>query len=353
MKRMLVAVFVLAVCLFVLSVHVWAQAPAGCIMQIQFCGLCGDPPIPGATCFVEITYISICIVPSPACAPAAAHEEACTTGCNSARSAQTSTPVAGRPINLGTGNTYIGQSDLKIPGLGGGLRLVRTWNSKWPSGESAFQVGMFGPNWRSTYEERVFLGSDNYMKYSRSDGSFWSFGYAGPRWILAAPSSGSPTGTTTIGMVQSPTTWTITLADGEQRVFNNASGSLTAIIDRNGNTTQLSYDSLNRLVTVTDAAARHLTFTYQSSSSHLVTGVSSDVGLSVGYAYDAQSRLSQVTNQDLTTETFTYNSQSLITAVTDSNGKVLESHTYDSNARGLTSSRALGVEAITLSYPNP
>lgn len=352
MKRMLVVMFVLSVCLFVLGMHVQAQAPPGCVLQIQFCALCGDPPIPGADCFVEITYISICIVPSPACAPAAAPEEAC-TDCSKARAAQTGTPVTSRPVNLATGNTYIRETDLKIPGLGGGLTLVRTWNSKWPSTQSAFQIGMFGPNWRSTYEERVFLGTDNYMKYSRSDGSFWSFGYAGPIWVLAAPSTGSPTGTSFIGMVQAPTTWTITLSNGEQRIFNNASGSLTAIIDRNGNTTQLTYDALNRLVTVTDPASRHLTFTYQNSSSRLVTGVSSDVGVSVSYAYDAQSRLSLVTNQDLSTETFTYNAQSQITSVTDSNGKVLESHTYDSGARGLTSSRALGVEAVTLSYPNP
>jgi YD repeat-containing protein len=128
---------------------------------------------------------------------------------------------------------------------------------------------------------------------------------------------------------------------------------LTTIIDRNGNTTTLTNDSANRLATVTDPASRHLYFTYGSPSSHLVTGVSSDVGISLSYAYDAQGRLSQVTNPDLSTLTFAYDSQSLITSVTDSNGKVLESHTYDSSGRGLTSSRAAGVESVTLSYPNP
>jgi YD repeat-containing protein len=126
---------------------------------------------------------------------------------------------------------------------------------------------------------------------------------------------------------------------------------LTTIIDRNGNATTLTYDSANRLATVTDPASRHLNFTYGSTSSHLVTGVSSDVGLSLSYSYDTQNRLSQVTNPDLTTVTFAYDGQSRITSVTDSNSKVLESHTYDSSGRGLTSSRAAGVDAVTITYP--
>ena len=60
---------------------------------------------------------------------------------------------SGKPINLTNGNTYIQQNDLRIPGLGGGLALERTWNSIWPTALSPFQVGMFGANWRSTFEE--------------------------------------------------------------------------------------------------------------------------------------------------------------------------------------------------------
>ena len=40
--------------------------------------------------------------------------------------------TCGLPINLRTGNTYIGQQDYSLPGLSGGLGLTRTWNSMWP-----------------------------------------------------------------------------------------------------------------------------------------------------------------------------------------------------------------------------
>jgi YD repeat-containing protein len=247
---------------------------------------------------------------------------------------------------LASGNTYIKQTDINLPGLSNGLNLVRTWNSKWPASQSAFQIGLFGPNWRSTFEERVFTGTDSYVKYARSDGSFWSFGISpAGNWGVAAPANISAT------LTQGTTYWTLRLQNGEQRQFDNASGNLISIIDRNGNTTQLSYDVTARLVTITDPASRHLYLTYQNSSSRLVTGITSDVGLTFSYSYDTPGRLILVTKPDQTTLSFEYDVNSLITSVKDSNGKILESHIYDSAGRGLTSSRAGGVDALTLS-PN-
>ena len=211
---------------------------------------------------------------------------------------------------------------------------------------------MFGPNWRSTFEERVFVGSDNYVKYARADGSFWSFGYSNSNggavtYTLAAPENVIAT------LTQGTTDWTLTFLNGEQRLFDNTSGNLVAIIDRNGNTTQLSYNAVGFLTTVTDPASRTLSFTYGNPSfPGLVTGVTASVGSSTSYSYDNQGRLIQVVEPDGSTLNFQYNTQSLITAVTDSQGVILESHTYDSGGRGLTSSRANGVDAVTVSYTN-
>ena len=264
----------------------------------------------------------------------------------------------GGPINLTTGDTYIKQEDVKVPGLGGGLELSRVWNSMWPSTQASFQVGLFGPNWRSTYEERVFLGSDGYMKYARSDGSFWSFAYnmtyvhnssdgnSYPGFGVAAPA------TQNASLVEGPSYWTLTFKNGEQRRFDNTTGNLIALIDRNGNTTQLTYDAVDRLTTVTDAAGRHLYFSYASQTSFLVTSVTSDFGVSVTYSYDGEGRLTQIVEPDQSTLNFDYNAQSLIADVKDSAGKILESHTYDAAGRGLTSVRANGVDAVTVSYQN-
>jgi YD repeat-containing protein len=257
---------------------------------------------------------------------------------------------AGRPINLATGNTFIEQTDLRVPGLGGGLSLSRTWNSIMPPSvswvnefgvSSGTATGMFGSNWRASYEERVFLHADSYMKYVRGDGSVWSFGSQ----QCAAPANSGATIAN-----DATNTWTITFKNGEKRVFSYASGSLISIIDRNGNTTQLTYDGSNRLTTVTDAASRHLYFNYPNASSRLVTSVTSDVGMSLAYMYDTSDRLTQVTQIDGTTLNFHYDG-TLITAVKDADAKVLEAHTYDLERRGLTSTRANGVEHVTITYP--
>jgi YD repeat-containing protein len=346
MKKILLVILAFVVLQGALGMAAHAQSGSNCVIFVGNGCIYGNyvvGPCPGwFNCSPSGPFLLVCQAMSPQCSPVAGPIETCPK-CGSG------TANAGSPISLTTGNTYIELTDVRIPGLSGGLSLVRTWNSQWPSTQIASQVGSFGPNWRSTYEERVFFGSDNYYKYARADGSFWSFGTNGGVWSLAAPSNVSATLTLDSALTQ----WTLTFQNGERRTFNYVSGSLTSIIDRNGNTTQLSYDALNRLVTVTDPASRHLYFGYASGSSFLVTSVTSDFGITISYAYDAQGRLITVTRPGQTTLSFTYDANSRITAVTDSDGKILESHTYDSNGRGLTSSRAGGVDAVTVTYPHP
>jgi YD repeat-containing protein len=340
-KRILPMLFVLGVFYSVSSVPAQAQTTCKSSFYCYWYGFntgCVPTPPPGATFAEQVwlwesryTYANA----NPGCFPPNGPNEICQQ-CNA---------IGGSPIDLLTGNTFIDQTDVKVPGLGGGLTLARTWNSKWPATQSLYQIGLFGPNWRSTYEERILIGVDGYVKYSRSDGSFWSFGYAGAAYSPVAPANVIAT------LTYDLSNWTLTFQNGEKRLFSSISGKLTSIVDRNGNTTTLSYDSYFRLTTVADPGGRHLYFGYGSGSTqYLVTGVTSDIGISLSYAYDSQGRLIQVTNPDSTVTSFQYDSNSMITAVKDNSGNVLESHTYDSQGRGLTSSRDSGVEAITVTY---
>lgn len=345
MKRILFILSVVAAATLVLNEN--AQAQSGpCTAQIAGgssslfgFGSNGNNLLTAVyNCISGVGWWVSCLIQTANCPPPAPKEPC--LACAAA--------AASKPINLATGNTYIEQRDIRVPGLGGGLTLVRTWNSQWPATQIASSIGIFGANWRSTYEERVFVGSDHYIRYARGDGSYWAFGYGSGGLVTVAPANVNAT------LTSGNTYTTLTFQNGEQRRFDNTSGSLIAIVDRNGNTTQLLYDSMGRLVTVTDPASRHLYFAYTNPSFTLqVTGITSDIGITLSYSYDTQGRLNQVTQQDSTTLTFAYDSQSRITSVTDQNGKVIEAHTYDGEGRGLTGSRAGGVEAVTLTYSNP
>jgi YD repeat-containing protein len=81
------------------------------------------------------------------------------------------------------------------------------------------------------------------------------------------------------------------------------------------------------------------------------TTVQDAVGVIATYTYDSSSRLILVSYPDGSALNFTYDpNSSMILNVTDSQGKLLESHTYDAQDRGLTSSRAYGVDSVMVSY---
>lgn len=327
--------------LTVLAFPAAAQSNDACVQQIVWHTYVGPTP-PAWQCTVDnpgggFWPDAICHVRqgTAQCAPYNSPPETA-LGCSKCK--------GGGPIDFTTGNTYIEQADVLLPGIGGGLALKRTWNSMWPVTQLGSEVGMFGRNWRSTYEEQVF-SADYGLKYARADGSFWSFGSSGSGWRNIAPADVHVT------IVGSGSSWTMTFNDGEKRAFSMSTDRLTSIIDRNGNTTQLTYDGQNRLTTVTDPAGRTLVFSYPDSNSRLVSTVTSLAG-TVTYAYDGD-RLQKVTQPDGTFATFEYGDQNMITAVKDSDGKILEAHTYDGWCRGLTSTRADGVESISVSYTNP
>jgi YD repeat-containing protein len=256
---------------------------------------------------------------------------------------------AGAPINITDGNTWINESDYSVPGLGGGLELTRVWNSRWPYASPPALAGAFGYGWRSTYEEMLAgPDSNNNMTYWRGDGSAWTFAYNNTlnTFSLTSPPN------VRAQLVQNPATglFTITFADGTQRVFNTQN-LLSTIIDRNGNQTTIAYDTSNRITTITSPGGSTLTFTYgDPNNTTQATTVQDTVGTVATYTYDNMSRLTQVVYSDSSQYNYAYDANSNILSVTDSQGKLIEGHTYDSQNRGLTSTQAYGVNSVSLSY---
>jgi YD repeat-containing protein len=92
---------------------------------------------------------------------------------------------------------------------------------------------------------------------------------------------------------------------------------LTQIVDRQGNAVTLSYDSQQRLTTITDATGKRTTLTYGSTSnSRLVTQMTDPFGRTARIGYDASGRLSEITDAIGMKSSFSYDAGTFINALT-------------------------------------
>jgi hypothetical protein len=138
-----------------------------------------------------------------------------------------------RPINLTNGNVWIDQRDFTLPGLGSGINVARTWNSRFRSNipSSGFYT-TFGKGWMSIFDSRLDSLTGGGKKYWLENGSSWIFNYdsINQGYILASPADEHAT----LTYSSSTTQFTLTLLDGSKKIFNSA-GRIIALVDLNGN----------------------------------------------------------------------------------------------------------------------
>jgi YD repeat-containing protein len=243
----------------------------------------------------------------------------------------------GEPINVTNGNMYVQHPDYRLPGLDGGLPLIRTYNSQ--SG----RTGLFGFGWTSTYEESINAYGASLLRLNLADGRAVYFTASGG----GAFTPKEPLNVHGQIVKNADGSYTLTLTDGMVHEFD-AAGKLLSITDRNNNQTRLTYDASGKLVTVTDPVGRSLTLNYGANGK--VSSISDSLGTIATYTYDAIKRLLTVTYADSSKFSYTYDGSSHLTTVKDALNNVLESHTYDALGRALKSERQGGVNRVTLTY---
>src|SRR5438874_10520419 len=180
---------------------------------------------------------------------------------------------------------------------------------------------MFGDSWQSDFEKNIqVLAGGKQLRYWRGDGSAWFFTQSQNTWTLASPTDERAT-----LAYSSKSGYTLTLRDGSVELYNT-NGFLTALQDRNGNKTTLTYDgsSYNRVSKVTDAAGRVLQFNYANSLlPKQVTSIQDTVGVVVAYVYDSGSHLTSATFADNSVINYGYDANGLLLSVTDQQGKII------------------------------
>jgi RHS repeat-associated protein len=213
---------------------------------------------------------------------------------------------AGDPVNCATGVFWREFTDVSIPGRGVPLKFSRTYSSL-----DAETDGPLGYGWADSYDMSLSIDSETGAARVReetgSEVTFPSNGAGGfttpPRVLATLVDNGD--GTYTFSRY----------ADHVQYVFSEA-GQLLREVDRNGNTTTLTYSG-GLLEKVTDPSGRSLTFTYTGSQIHTITD---PLGRTTTFGYDASGDLVSVTDPLRRTWSFAYNADHLLLSMTDPRG---------------------------------
>lgn len=248
----------------------------------------------------------------------------------------------GKPINVTNGNMYLEQTDYRLPGKGDGFEITRTYNSRNQT------AGLFGYGWSSILDESVTAYGTKLLRLNLPDGRAVYL----TRSSISAPYLPSNPSNFYGQVVKNPdNTYTLTFKDGRINQFN-ANGRLTSFADRNGNTITLTLNGSGNPTTITDASGRTISLTYDSYTK--IATMSDSMGTIATYAHAFWGRLTSVTYADGSKFTFTdtFSGNNIyLTTVKDALNNVLESHTYDSQGRALTSEIAgNGTERYTLTY---
>lgn len=213
------------------------------------------------------------------------------------------------------------------------------------------QAGMFGPNWRFSYESSLQATPEALLVWLGT-GKQLRFRNAPPR---SAPAPNAPVEYPALDGANRARLFDygafLVLLDTETRLNYRYDKSptgwarLNSVSDENGNAVQLAYTPEGRLRAVTDAAGRSTTFATDAQGR--CTGFTLPDGRQARYAYDAQGNLSQavdllgvstvygydaehclvrmVVDRDQKTTTFTYTTSpygKLLSSVTDAAGNV-------------------------------
>jgi len=241
------------------------------------------------------------------------------------------------PVNYSTGIKFETTTDIAFGGARGGIALTRYYTSdnsalnfscRFGRGvHDNFDVTLSG-TWAVGGSGRVIMPDEQtgrLFNYARTDPD-------GSR-VFTTTSTISQLG----DVVRRLTDGTLEYKYLTGRVMRfDSSGRLTAIADRNGNTTTLAYTA-GRLTSITDPVGRSITLTYNTSG--FVSMATDPIGRVWSYTYGTfgnfSNLLATVTAPLGATTSYNYTNARLA-SVTDPRGNVVKALTYDNNGRVIT-----------------
>jgi RHS repeat-associated protein len=281
-------------------------------------------------------------------------------------------PKTPNPCAISAGLEILSQTDYSRRSVSG-LEFTRFYRSS-PSVTASWQttVGRLGYSWSDTYSSSVTMRAGSAsaavpdvasvtrptgheVMFYRSAGVWVSEGDITDRLTQQVDGSGNTTG------------WQYRNASDDSVQAYDASGRLVSITSRTGVTQSLTYSTASTgttvapgagfLILVTDSFGNSLSFTYDSQQ-RISTITEVGAGTTT-YAYDSNSNLASVTYPDGSVRGYLYNEQAYtqnvsrlysLTGVVDESNNRYETIKYDSSGRVASTELAGGAELYTFSY---
>ncbi len=193
-----------------------------------------------------------------------------------------------------------------VPPLGRAMNFTLSYNQLDPAQPSTFTYGNVGPKWSHNWigfvqDNPTSVGS-NVLLYLPSGAGR---PYSGYNNSTGAFTPEAQTGAQLVRVNGTSISYERRFNDGSKDVYaasDNSAGYprrlfLSRRVDAHGNAVTLSYDDQFRLISVTDALGKAMTFTYGNAAAPLLlTGVTDAFGRSASITYDAAGRLKTITD---------------------------------------------------------
>nr|WP_253203981.1 RHS repeat-associated core domain-containing protein [Methylosinus sp. KRF6] len=226
-------------------------------------------------------------------------------------------------VSLTLSDTPLGYS----PPVGPSPRTIISYNQRDTSLPATFNFFNVGPKWSLNW--LTYIHDDptdpgaNVSRYNGGGEEYYYTGYSG--------NTGQFTAETVEGSIltlesQNPIRYRRLRPDGSAQIYASPQSGqfsfsrrvfLSQVIDPQGNALTLDYDGQMRLLSVTDAAGRQTTFSYNPLGwPFLVTGITDPFGRTAKLNYDSYDRLVSITDVIGLTSSVTYDSEWYINSLT-------------------------------------
>lgn len=210
------------------------------------------------------------------------------------------------------------------PPKGPAIQFTLTYNQRDAQQPANFTYFNFGPKWTSNWlsyvqDDPTSPGS-NVLRYVAGGGAV---PYAGYNSATGAFSPGRSDGSVLVRVAAGR--YELRMNDGSRQVYGQPDGAtfaprrvfLSQIIDPQGNSVSLTYDSKMRLSTVTDARGKASVLEYGNTANPLlVTKITDPFGRTAQMGYDASGRLSDITDAIGMKSSFGYDTGTFINTMT-------------------------------------